>query len=203
MDLTTFRSELRTRLGVPAADAFFTDAICGQLVNSGLHLVETEADWPWLEASETINTVGGVDTYATAATALRTVSVRGPNAIALERIAIIEIERMNGTGSPRFYAPYGSALVVRPTPVGVEALLHRFIRTEVDLVGALDVPLLPVSYHSAVVEAAAWLAFRREGRTNDAAAAKQTFDDWIAQMRRRSSRRSDEPGGGEGAAGAG
>jgi len=197
VDLTTFRTELRTRLGVPNGDAFFTDAVCTQLVNAGLHLVETEADWPWLEATEAINTAAGIENYQTAANALRTVTVRGPNSIVLERAPILEIERMNGTGSPRYYAPFGAQLIVRPVPVAIEALVHRYIRTEPDLAGGADVPLLPASYHSAVVEAAAMFAFRREGRANDAQAARVTFDDWIAQMRRRASRRSDDPGGGE------
>lgn len=199
MDLQTFRSELRTRLGVPAGDAFWTDPACNQLINAAVHLVETEDDWAWLETTENIVTVNGTDTYPTAATCLRTLAVRSPQNLVLRRMDVREIDGWTGSGTPRIYATFGASLVVRPTPTVVETLLHRFLRTEPELVNAADTPLLPTSYHPAVVEAAAMMAFRRENKTQAAEGAKATYNDWVEQMRRRANRRSDDPGGGAGA----
>lgn len=198
MDLQTFRSELRTRLGVPAGDAFWTDAACNQLINAAVHLVETEDDWAWLETTENIATIAGTDSYLTAGTCLRTLALKSPNNVILRRVDVREIDGMTGSGTPRMYATFGASLVVRPTPSAIETLLHRFLRTEAELVGAADTPLLPASYHPAVVEAAAMMAFRRENKTQAAEGAKTTYNDWIEQMRRRANRRSDDPGGGAG-----
>lgn len=198
MDLATFRSELRTRIGVPDDDAYFTDAVCKQLINATLHKLEGEADWPWLETKETVATVNAQEAYTPGASWIRTIAVKGADSVPLERVSIEEIDADTGSAAnPRRFAVIEQKLYVRPIPTGIVNLTHRFIRSEPDLAADGESPLVPSIYHQAIVEAAASFAFRRAHRIEDAKVAAETYDAWLKSMLKRVDPGSAEDGSGK------
>lgn len=198
MDLTALQAAVKTRMAVPGTDALFTSAVLTDLINSALHYIETEADWPWLEASETITTTNTTDAYTPNANWRRTIDLRLSTGHVLRRIPVAELDFYTGTGEPRLYAIYANQLVLRPTPVTsfLPTILHRYIRKETDLASGSDTPLMDSSYHSAIVEYATFLAHRRQAKTAEADAALAAYETWRDQMIRRAHRWSDDTGGG-------
>lgn len=195
MDLTTLRSETRTRTGVPADDSLITDAVLTQLINAALQHISTERDWPWLEKVATINTAGGTDAYAVPADWSRTVSVIGASGVPLRRTPIDELDYMTGSGTPRFFGLFGDQVVVRPTPSGVEALKHRYIGTADSLTTDGQSPSMPAAYHYAIVAYAAYLLFRRTGNVTEAGAALAEYQTWMERMGKQADRWSESQGG--------
>lgn len=199
MTLSELQSALRTRLGVPNTDALFTDSVCTDLINQALHAIEVRHDWPWLEAVETITTANGDDDYVPAAGWMRTVSLTISGRAPLERKTITEIDELLGTtGDPRFYTVFAEQIIVRPVPTSALAIRHRYIKKETDLAGGSDTPLLPASYHGALIALAASFAFRRSNQLADAGAAQAEYQAWEERMLSRADRLSEETGGGEG-----
>lgn len=198
MDLSALRTALRTRLGVPDSDALFTDTVCTALVNAALHSIETRNDWAWLEAVETIATINATDTYTPAATWLRTISVTIPGREPLQRKTIEELDMLLGTtGDPRFYGIFAEKIVLRPVPTSALNMTHRYVKYEADLSANGDTPLMPASYHHAIVSFAAYLGFRRSNQLADAGAAQAEYQQWEERMLARADRKSDDTGGGE------
>lgn len=198
MDLSALRTAVRTRLGVPAGDPLVTDTNLTDLVNSALHYLETEHDWPWLEATEDLATGIGTPSVTPGATWLRTIDLRVANGVVLSRRPIEELDFLAsaGTGEPRLWCVTGATIALFPTPSAVVTLKHRFVRTEPDLVSGTDTPLVPASFHSAIVEYAAHLAYRRTRQADHAKVALDAYADWLAQMKRRGTRYADTHGGG-------
>jgi hypothetical protein len=196
MDLTTLRAETRTRTGVPADDSLITDAVLTQLVNAALQHISTERDWPWLEKTTTVDTVGGTATYAVPADWIRSVSVIGASGVPLRRTPIDELDYMTGSGTPRFFGIFGDQIVVRPTPSGVETLIHRYLATAPVLAADGDTPTMPAVYHHALVAFASYLLFRRTGNVTEAGAALAEYEGWLDRMRKQADRWSDSQGGG-------
>lgn len=198
MNLSAFRAAVRTRGGWPTGDALYTDAVLTQLVNAAVAYIGTEHDWAWLEKQVTVNTAAGTNTYTPAADWQRTISVRHPDGYQLKRVPIDELDLLtDASGPPKVYANPGVSLVVAPTPSAIIALSHRYIASEPDLVADADLPLLPARFHQAVVEYAAYLAFRREGNAAEAGAALAAYTTWQEQMMKVASRYSTSQGGGE------
>jgi hypothetical protein len=196
--LAQLRTALRTRLGVPTGDPLLTDTNATDLVNSALHMLETEHDWPWLETSEDLATVIGTATVTPGATWMRTINLRISNGVSLSRRPVEEVDFMAsaGTGEPRLYAVTGATITLFPTPSAVLTLKHRFVRSEPDLAADGDTPLVPASFRPAIVEYAAHLAYRRMRDEAKAAVALAAYGDWLKQMRARASRYADTHGGG-------
>lgn len=193
MNLEAFRTALEHRVGTAYSDAYLTS-----VVNAAVHHVETEHDWPWLEATESINTSSGDSSYPADDTWRRTVSLRLPSGFQLEQVTIEEVDRYTvDSGEPKFFAVFGDELVVGPTPSSTLSLQHRYVRTEPDLVGDSDTPILPVTWHLAVVEYAAYTIHRRENDSARAEAALAAYRGWIERMDREASRLSPSVGGGE------
>ena len=94
MDLVTMRTAVRTRLGNPSTDGFYSDAQLTDLINESLQAISTEDDWPWLQASETINTVAGTRAYTPATGAwIRTKQLYINNFEPLVLVSLAEIDR--------------------------------------------------------------------------------------------------------------
>lgn len=198
MTLATLRSSVRTRLGVPDGDSFYTDLVLNEHINSAVQFIASEYDWYWLEKSETINTVNGTSGYATAADCMRTVSLADPTGVQLQRRPIYELEAMSAATGPvvRFFAAAAASLEVRPVPNTALALKHRYIATEPALDSDDDSPLLPRQFQDVLVEYAVYLAKMRAGNITEAAANLEVYNRWIGTMRGRSDRYADSRGGG-------
>lgn len=198
MDLTALRTAVRTRLGVPSTDPQLTDANLTDLVNAANHYLETEWDWPWLETTEDIATVIGTATITPAAGWMRTIDLRISNGVVLNRRPIEELDFLAsaGTGEPRLWCVAGGTITLFPTPSAVLTLKHRYVRSEPDLASGGDTPLVPASFHSAIVEYAAHLAYRRTRSDDKAKIALDAYGTWLEQMKRRADRYADTHGGG-------
>lgn len=195
MDLTTLRTEVRTRTGIPTDDSLITNAVLTQLVNAAVQHISTERDWPWLEKSANLTTANGTPDYAPPADWTRTVSVVGANGVPLVRKPIAELDYMAGSGTPRFFGIFADRVLLKPVPNSVENLTHRYITVAPALVGDADTPTIPVPYHHAIVEYAAYLAFRRVGNISEAGGALAGYETWKATMGAQLDRWSDSQGG--------
>lgn len=195
--LIQLRASLRTRLGVPASDAYYTDAVCTELVNAALHYNETEQAWPWLEKDVVLFTAAGVVTYALPADYRSTIGLSDPSGFDLEQTDAKTVRLLiTAVGAPKMWDVLGTNLRVAPAPTGIQALNHNYVGTETDLAADGDTPKLPAVWHQAVVECAAWFAFRRAHNAPDAGAAKAAYDGWVEQMKVEAPRYSKDTGGG-------
>lgn len=198
MQLSEFRTAIRSRLGVPATDSFFTDTALTDIANAAIQQIAGEFDWPWLEATETINTTNGTATYSTDASSARTISVIDPTGVPLKRMPIDELSYLGAAtgGYVRFYAVVGSTLHVRPVPNTALALTHYYVDTEAALSNDADTPTLPAQWHDAWVAYGMVLAYTRANRAADAQAALALYNDWVATMKSQASRFAVSKGGG-------
>lgn len=195
--LIQLRASLRYRLGVPTSDAFYTDTICTELINAALHYNETEQAWGWLEKEATVNTVGGTSSYAVPADYRSSIALLDPSGFELEQTDAKTLRLLvAASGAPKMWDVLGTNLRVAPNPSGVQALIHVYIGTETDLAADGDLPKLPAVWHQAIVECAAWFAFRRAHNAPDAGAAKSAYDSWVEQMKVEAPRYSKDSGGG-------
>lgn len=190
MDLTALRTAVLTRLGVPSGDALFTTAVLDASINAALHEIESEEDWPWYEASETITTAAGTQAYAVAATWLRTREVKPSGAAAdypLDRRSIAQLEEWypyGDTGRPAAFAVEQGQLYLFPTPNGAYTYTHRYVKIEADLVNAGDTPLMPAQFHNAIAELATYVALKRSRDDARGSAALAAYERWASKMRK-------------------
>lgn len=185
LNYTTMITAVRTRIGNPSTDGFFTDAQIGDMVNEALQITNAEADWPWLQASTTFNTAIGTATYdptsATGWVKTRGLCIDGQDAMA-ER-SLIELREWGvvPTGTPAFWALENELINLRPVPNAVFTVIHDYIKIEPELSSTAE-PLMPASYRWSIVEYACYLAQLRQGNEQGAGAAKAAWQDWLGKM---------------------
>lgn len=198
MNLLAIVAAIQQRLGVPTSDAMFTTAVCTDLANSALHMIEMDGDWPWLEATETITPISGTAVYTPDANWTRTIEVQWGDYPPLQRVDISDLRALGSpAGRPQFYAVYAEKLQLRPVPNATSpAITHLYLRTEPDLVDGTDEPLMPAQFHYAIVELAAYLAYRRIHQLPEAGGAQAAYQEWVARMLARVNRVSSDQGGG-------
>jgi len=201
MNLTGLIEATRTRLGLPNTDAFFTDAVITDLVNAALQYISSQHDFPWLEASETLNTVAHTENVATAAASQRTIALYDPTGIQLTYMPyhdLVRIPKNAESDTLRFFGMKGSTLVLRPTPLGTVsgALTHIYRSAEPRLLTGTDTPLMPQQFHDAVADKAANLGMMRQGDLNGAKLYEELCSQWISSMVDNGDRFADSTGGG-------
>ena len=178
------RTAVRTRLGVPAADTFFTDAVLTDLVNEALQAISTEVDWPWLEASTTFSTANGTATYTPTAGWMRTRSLCIDGYDGMEWRSLTEVREIptTVTGVPCIFNVNVEQLTLRPVPNGVFTVTHDYIKVEPALALTSDTPLMPAQFHYAIVSLACHLGHLRSGDVNRAVAAMADYQGWLKRM---------------------
>lgn len=198
MNLGTIRAAVQTRLGVPATDSYHTTAKLNQSINAALQYIAQLDDWAWLEKSETIATINGTQSYATAVDAMRTIDVLDATGLPLAKHDIDDLDYLGGalSANPRWYAQINNTLLLFPTPNTVQSMKHRYVALEPYLAADSDTPLMYVPYHEAIVDRATYLAELGAGNDSQAAASKASFDEWVATMQARASRHAVTKGGG-------
>lgn len=203
MTLATLRASVLARIGAPTGDSFHTTARLNEQINSALQYVSSLGDWEWLEASETLTTASGTDTYTVSANALRTIDIVDPTGNPLVRKPIDELEYMPGgaaqSATVRFFANYKNTVILRPVPSAIIALKHRYVTVEPVLSGDSDTPLMPAAWQNSIIDRAVYLSEFAAGNVAMAQAADKSFTDWIASMTARADRRAVTRGGGQGA----
>lgn len=192
LDLTTMRTAVRTRLGNPSTDGFFSDAQLTDLVNEALQVISAEADWPWQEATTTFSTAAGTNTYTPPTDWIQTRALVIDGYDAMEYRTLAEIREYLTTSQdvPTAYTVSGETLLLRPTPDGVYTVRHDYVKSEPALANDTDAPLMPNQWRYSIVAFACHLAHMRQGDTGRAAGALAEYASWKQRMlrqRRRSS----------------
>ncbi len=204
MNLAQLRDSVRTRLGVPAGDTFFTDPVLTDLINESLQAISAEADWPWLEISTTFATVNGTATYTPPADWSRTRSLCIDGFDALEWRSLAEIREWptNIIDAPRYYNINAEQITLRPVPGSVYTVTHDYLKDDQTLVTDADVPLMPSGFHYSIIAFACHLAHQRSGDAQRAQAAMGDYQGWVKRMVSQRQRQSGglrvrvRPGGG-------
>lgn len=172
------RQRVYNRCGLDTADGMATPTKVNEAINEALHFIETVRPWWWLDAVETLATVAGTAEVAVSTSSQRTRSVSyATEGGTLQQVVIAVIDAESAaSGKPQIYAVDGVNLVLYPTPDAVYSLKHRFVTTEQDLTQDSDEPLLPSSYHPAVVDYASHLVLTR---THDPERARERLDSYM------------------------
>ena len=195
MNLGQFRTAIDRRTGIATDTSAQTE-----WVNFVLNEIALEDRWPWLEKSGTVTLVAGTQSYALP-TDLRTVmAVYDDQSHDYDPGSIRDLALFNRSddvpsqfGFGYFFGTEGSNIFVAPTPTTSGTLTVRYIANETALSGDSDSPLLPASYHQAVVELASFLVqTRRMGGTDDskrADAYQRAYNRIVHKMQREALRR--------------
>lgn len=185
MQLSDFLTAVRTRLGNPSTDGFFSDANLTDILNEALHAVSTDVDWPWLQTSTSFNTTGGTATYTPTAGWNRTRVLCIDGYDPLEERSLAEIRSYPSTerGRPEWYAISGDTIILRPVPDGTYAVIHDYIKNETSMSAPSSEVLMPTVYQYSIVAKAVELAHLRQSRPDRAREAAEEYLAWIERMK--------------------
>ncbi|HYF46988.1 MAG TPA: hypothetical protein VD926_12300 [Acidimicrobiales bacterium] len=185
-DVAALKTRIRDRAGLTTSDSLVTSAVLLRLINAGLNTIALEADWPWLRVKTTLTTVAGTDEVSPPSLWLRTISLtHADTGEPLVRRHIKVLDRVPSTtqGRPYLYAVDGGKLTLRYTPNGAYSLVHRYVKSETELVADEDVPLLPEAYSQGLVEWCAAKALTMKKETERAQEAKMDYGAWLKRAR--------------------
>ncbi len=202
MNLSQLQGSVYARMGLDANDGLIAPATINGFINESNHIIEQESDWPWLEVQETITMTAGTATYTPGGTAtpnlwLRTRFISNDFGEVVEWYSyesLLDRWRNTTTGKPIEWAMYGDTIHFAPVPDSAYAYTHYYQRMEPDLVNPLDTPIMPPTYHNAIIEYASYLGFRASRETDRANEAFQAYTDRLTRMKERAKRRVDLPG---------
>lgn len=193
MNLSQLRSSVLSRMGLTSGDPLFTSPVLTELVNEAVHVIETEEDWPWLEAITTHSTTAGTQTLTVPTDWLRTRNLWIADNDPLVNTGFTDLRaRFDATtrAQPTHYSLTADAIYLGPTPDATYTVNHHYIKREPDLTSDTDSPLMPASFHAAIVEHATYLGLRRSREEGRASVALDAYQGWLRRMidnRRRSS----------------
>lgn len=178
----------------PAAD------MVDSLINEALHTIEVSypPGWPWLRAYYVFTLTAGDNQYGFSdfplqanvdETVSKIVDVRITSQqtyTALEYISVEEADRTYTstvrTGLPEAFSVDNEFLYLYPTPDAAYETKIRAVITETDLSDTVTAPVLPPSYHGAIIAGACMLYYEALQDTARAQAFAQRFDGWISKM---------------------
>jgi len=191
-DLVTLRRYTRARMGVPATDDFFTDAVLTDAINLAVNIIEEEHYWPWAERVAPSTVTAGIVAKPARWRATRALFTTVGAELALLSINDLYASARPAGNNPQAWADNGSDIVVSPIPGDGYTLTHIHYVSPVDLVADADTPDLPSSMADAVVSKAAELLSAREDDQTARAAHGNDYAKWVQRMLR-SQRRSTGP----------
>lgn len=194
MNFGTLKTRLTARLSMGSSDPAYTDA--GNLINEGLHLVETAhpAGWPWLRRTQTFTTTASAASYAFSAidstyTIMKVLDVKVAYQTvyqALDPMAPDEAARTfvgtTATDVPRYFYAEGQTLYLYPTPNSTYTTVLRSVVSEPELTSDTASPIMPSAFHTAIIAAALVLYYEELQDTTRMTAAGQRLDSWIKRM---------------------
>jgi hypothetical protein len=182
-DLVTLRRLVRQRVGVPASDSFFTDAVLNDTINQAIATLDAESRWPWMEQTDTVPLAAGATYFAVPAAWRATRSLfNGTNEMGL--VSPSDIMGAPGAGPPSVWAPVGNRILIAPAANAALNLTHLYYLQTVDLVADTDVTLVPDQFNDAVVCKAAELLSAREDDAGARSAHAQDYGRWVDRMKR-------------------
>lgn len=185
MDLSTMRTAVRTRIGNPSTDGFFSDANLTDLLNEATAALSAEEDWPWLQTAANITTVAGTAAYAAPAGWVHTKHLYINNYDPLTYLSLPEIDAISttDTGQPQFFTIYDEDILLRPVPDAVYTIVHQYNKSETAMSNDSDTLLMPSIFHYAVVTLAAKLAHDRQRDLQRSQIEEADYEKWLRRMR--------------------
>jgi hypothetical protein len=182
--LMQLRRLVRSRLGVPMTDDFFTDDVLDDSINLAIDTIETEFRWPWQERIETV-TVTPAEPDVAMPVGWRATHGLFNGEEELACISALDILSWSDTpGAPTVWAPVGDSLLVRPLVQTSTELTHFYQRDPVWLREDTDTPDMPAQFSGAIVAKAAELLSNREDNRAAAGVHLTDYTQWIVRMRR-------------------
>lgn len=184
-NLMQLRRLVRSRLGVPLDDDFFSDSTLDDHINLALQTLDAEAHWPWTDVGEIVTLTP--DRYDIAPPsdwrATRTIVYQQNE---LQLVAPADLMRYFDTSAdiPQLWCPLSGAIAVRPKPNGTVKVSHYYYRQAMWLAQDTDTPDLPGEYLGAVVAKAAELLSTRESAGSDATRHGAEYTAWVNRMKR-------------------
>lgn len=206
MNFTTLQQITRERVGASSNDAAVGVANTGRLANiikQALRRIEVSypAGWDWLRVQGTTATVANQEryTFASLATAISVPAITKIVEVKLQvpstgASGVFPLKRYNRGAAdgqysftqsmvPQVYWVEGLALGLRPVPDAAYPMYLVAVRAETDLTAGADVPVMPESFHDAIVEKAAELWFRSVHDIANAQVANASSQEWLTLMR--------------------
>lgn len=199
MDLTTFRTVVKDRLGLQADDRWSSDTSLTYAINQALHTFETaqQSGWPWLRTVVSFPTVAGTASYGFATISggafdiakIVELRISVPASQFMDPLMVVSKADLLGyygdqtTRTPEAIAVDGQAVWFGPIPDGAYTVVGTVIRTEPDLAAGGDVPITPTIFHGAIVEKAAELIARRLAHASLASSCHQGYVELLTQAR--------------------
>jgi hypothetical protein len=188
MNLVSLRRAVRTRMGSPVTDDFFTDDVLTDVINLAINQIEEQQMWPWTEGLDYPTLAIGVTTVQLPADwrASRSLAVGAPWNYEISVVAPADVMRWpySYSGLPSVWAEIGGGLQVRPAPDGAYPLVHHYYRQTPTLVFDADLPLMPDRFSGAIVATSALLLAERESNRQAAQLYQTDVTNWVNQMRR-------------------
>lgn len=182
MILSELRTAVRTRLGRPSNDAFFTDAILNDFINEANQAISVEGQWPWLQTSEVITTVANTQSYTPAASWNFTRMLFITEFADLTYVPLETLVNYVGVGQPEVYTVTENKIKFGPIPGSVFAINHIFYKIEPIMASDSDTPILPVQFQYAIVELALSYAYQRANQPDMHNIARGTYGEWLHRM---------------------
>lgn len=164
--LLQMQTRLRTIIGSPSVGNV-PDATLTEMINLGYRQIATRYRFHRNRVKATFQTVATTATYNLNAADLIVYEVwNKTNGYRLKKVDHLNLFKVDdsvayptNTGRPRMYYRDGITLVLYPTPDAVYTIEMITQRDITDLSVAGDVPILPVTWHEAIVLWARWQYF--------------------------------------------
>lgn len=199
IDYSTLQARTRARLNAGTDDPWVVNV--DEYVNEALHLLEASAPdgWPWMRKTLTLTTTASTQTYSfTVIGALDTPDVTVSKVLGarvLRSTVYVPLRLMSQeeawqcypsttTGVPEAWYAEGQTFYLYPSPDAVYDIPIRVVTVETDLGGATSTPMLPVVFHSAIVDAAAMLAYTQVQDDLHVQAMQANVVGWVERMKR-------------------
>lgn len=179
------RTAVRTRIGSPSTDGFFSDAQLTDLINEALAAISAEEDWPWLQTAANITTVAGTAAYAAPATWVHTKQLYINQYDPLIYLSLAEMDSIavEDVGQPQMFTIYDEDIILRPVPNAVYTIVHQYNRSETALAADIDTPTMPAIFHFAIVTLAAKLSHDRQRDLQRSQIEDADYQQWLRRMR--------------------
>ena len=175
--------EMLETAGLASDDARFPEGTLDRIVNRAIQRISAIHDWPWLQTSETINTVASTQAYTPTAGWSKTIRLRYKNRDLVEYQPRDAIKYQNDTGTPVGFFIEEEQIHFVPIPDGAYTIEHVYLRREPQLVADDDEPLIPERYMDFVVWHAVMLCASRIHDMDLYSRAREEARQWETRIR--------------------
>ena len=152
LTLTTATSAVKTRMGLNSSvsDGLLTDTVIQQQLQFAIDDIASEYDWPWMQATATVNFSSGTAAFPTGCKKVTALDYSG---MKVNRVSLAEALEQ----SPDYAGWYveKDALYSYPAGLTQSGFTLHYVKRETVL-GASDSPLLPMEWHQVWVLRGAW-----------------------------------------------